>query len=207
MHGQQSTISIFAASLSFSDVSLPSSSINAGKNVPLPWTSARLAANSDATVKASTLTEDGVNRNQNVKHGLSLPSNGGDEHVAANESTILFLTPLQNGLRSEACTRAERRDTGADHASRTGDLAQIRVPVREFDDLVAIGDPVRHACEHDDAACRGSVAGASVSDRAYDSGRMSHTAFFREVPHELSGISEPLTDTVYALRLYLSSCR
>ena len=48
-------ISIFAYFLIVSGVSFPSSSISAGKNVPLPLTSSLTAASSDATVRARTL--------------------------------------------------------------------------------------------------------------------------------------------------------
>lgn len=47
--------STFALFRIFSAVSAPSSSIRAGKNVPLPSTSCLAAAYSDATVSASTL--------------------------------------------------------------------------------------------------------------------------------------------------------
>lgn len=51
----QCITSIFAAFAILSGVKLPSSSMRAGKNVPLPFTSSLAAACSDATVSARTL--------------------------------------------------------------------------------------------------------------------------------------------------------
>lgn len=53
LYYQHDTISILAFAASFSAVNAPSSSMSAGKNVPLPF--ALGAANSDATVNAKTL--------------------------------------------------------------------------------------------------------------------------------------------------------
>ena len=60
------TISTFAISSIFSGVSLPSSSMSAGRKVPLPFTSSLFAATSDAIVTARTLsrTDTDVHRSR-----------------------------------------------------------------------------------------------------------------------------------------------
>lgn len=116
----------------------PSSSIRAGRKVPLPFTSSLIAAYSDAMVIAKTLRRTASKRRRGKQRLISLPSDGREEHVASEQPTVLLRVrePLRMG--GHARTRAERRDRRADHAPRPCDFAQQRMAVREPDDRGAI---------------------------------------------------------------------